>query len=437
MGGAVSACPARCSRFTNLKVTRVPGATSLTAARRAAYTALACVASTFCVPAISFAQTVVNVGTAAELQNAVSAANSAGGNRIIRLADGTYTLTDTLYVNAPSITITGASGNREAVIVQGDAMSATAKVKNLVRVGASNFTLSNLTLRRSGWHLLQIAGEANADNPKVSNVVFRDAYEQMLKVSIDQNNYASTSDNGIIENSLFEYTAGIGPQYYIGGIDVHGGKNWIVRGNTFRSIISPSQDVAEFAIHFWNQSADALIERNVIINCDRGIGFGLDNRGNSRGIIRNNMIYHSANAGQFHDTGIYLDQSPGTQVYNNTIYMENDYPRAIEYRFSSTSGVLIVNNLTNKPIASRDGATGTVGSNVENAARSWFVNASAGDLHLASAQSGVVDAGRTVSGLTDDIDGTARPQGAGIDIGADEWGSGGSRPNPPTNLRVQ
>lgn len=381
----------------------------------------------------------ISVSNVTQLVDAVTTANGTSGGTVIELADGTYTLPDTLYVNASSVTITGKSGNRNNVIIQGDAMSDSAQVKNLIRAAGSNFRISNLTLRRSGWHLLQIAGENNADNPVISNVVFRDAYEQMLKVSIDQNNYASTSDNGIIENSLFEYTAGIGPQYYIGGIDVHGGKNWIVRGNTFRSIISPSQTVAEFAIHFWNQSANPLVEKNVIVNCDRAIGFGLDSRGNTGGIIRNNMIYHAANAGSFADVAIYLDQSPNTQVYNNSIMLENSYPRSIEYRFAQTTNVLIVNNLSNRPVGARDGATGTVGSNVENASMSWFVNPTQGNLRLAASNTSVVDKGRTVSGLTDDIDGQSRPQGNGIDVGADEWGATASviRPNPPTDVRVQ
>ncbi len=266
--------------------------------------------------------------------------------------------------------------------------------------------------------------------------MFRDAYEQMLKVSIDPSNYSITGDNGLVEDSLFEYPAGIGPQYYIGGIDAHGAKNWIVRRNTFRSIVSPSQTVAEFAIHFWNQSGNPLVEQNVIVDCDRAIGFGLDGRGNTAGIIRNNMIYHSANVGQFADVAIYLEQSPNTQIYNNSIFMENSYPRSIEYRFAETSGVLIVNNLANKPIGARDGATATTGSNLESAAKSLFVNPVKGDLHLLAATAGVIDAGRTVNGLTNDIDGDARPQGAGIDIGADEWGGSSVKPNPPTGLRV-
>jgi len=376
----------------------------------------------------------INVSNASALASAVNTVNGSGGNSTIVLADGTYTLSDTLTIKVPNVTMTSQSGNRAAVIIQGDAMSESATVKNVIKVSASNFSISNLTLQKSGWHLIQIGGESNADGAVIRNVVFRDAWEQMLKVSIDQSNYSVTGDNGIIENSVFEYTAGIGPQYYIGGIDVHGGKNWVVRGNTFRSIISPSQTVAEFAIHFWNQSADALVEKNIIINCDRGVGFGLDGRGNSRGIIRNNMIYHSAGNGSFADTSIYLDQSPGTQIYNNTIYMENSYPRSIEYRFAESSGVLVVNNLSNRPAGARDGATGTEGNNVFNAAASWFVNPAQGNLRLAASNASVIDKGRAVSGLTDDVDGQAR-SGA-PDVGADEWGAT-VRPNPPTDVRVQ
>lgn len=384
---------------------------------------------------LAAAQTAIDVSTTAALQNAVSTANSLGGNVTISLADGTYSLTDTLYVNAPRVTITGASGDRTRVVIQGDAMSDTANVKNLIRVAASNFTLQNVTLRRAGWHLLQIAGESNADSPVVRNVIFRDSYQQMLKVSTAPNAPVEGSDNGLVESSLFEYTAGIGPQYYIGGIDAHNARNWIVRNNTFRGIASPSTGVAEFAIHFWNSSADNLVEKNLIVNCDRGIGFGLDGRPNSAGIIRNNMIYHADNGAPYADAPIALTESRDTQVYNNTIYLENSFPWAIEYRFPTTSGVTIVNNLANRPVRQRDGASGTTANNVANAAASWFVNPAGGDLHLSSGVSSVMDKGQSVAGLTDDFDGQARPQGAGIDIGADEV-SAAVAPKPPTNVEV-
>ncbi|MEZ5591644.1 MAG: right-handed parallel beta-helix repeat-containing protein [Gammaproteobacteria bacterium] len=384
----------------------------------------------------AFAAT-INVSTVTQLENAVATANSSGGNTTILMQDGVYTLNDTLYINAPAVTITSQSGNRENVIIQGDAMSSTARVGNVIRVAASSFKLDGITLQKSRWHLIQIAGERNADNPIIRNCIFRDAYEQMLKVSVGNNpsNPSVSSDNGLVENCLFEYSAEIGPQYYIGGIDAHGAKNWTVRNNTFRNIISPSSAVAEFAIHFWNYSANNTIEKNLIMNCDRGIGFGLAGRPNNGGVIRNNMIYHTANKGQFADTAIALTESPNTQVYNNTIFMKNSFPWAIEYRFTSTQNVLIANNLTNKPIQSRDGATGTIAKNVTNATGTWFVNRSSGDLHLASAVSTVVDMGQVISGLSDDFDGQNRPQGMGIDIGADEHASNLSL-QPPANLRI-
>jgi hypothetical protein len=52
----------------------------------------------------AFADT-VTVGTVAELHNAVASANSSGGNKTIAVRDGTYTLSDTLYVNAPNVAI--------------------------------------------------------------------------------------------------------------------------------------------------------------------------------------------------------------------------------------------------------------------------------------------------------------------------------------------
>ena len=375
---------------------------------------------------LASAQT-TTVGTVAQLESAVASANSSGGNRTILVLDGVYSLNGTLNVTAPNVTIAGQSGVRENVVIQGDAMSDTARIGNVIRVSGRNFRLSDVTLQKSGFHLIQIAGETGADAPVIRNCILRDAYQQMIKVSNDPAAPGVSSDNGLVENCLFEYTAGIGPQFYIGGIDAHASKSWVVRNNTFRSIISPSRSVAEFAIHFWDGSANNTVEKNLIVNCDRGIGFGLDGKGNTGGIIRNNMIYHAANAGRFADAGIALTESPGTQVYNNTIVMDNSFPRAIEYRFAVTTGVLIANNLTNKPIVSRNGASGVVSKNVTNAVGSWFVNPARGDLHLASAIGSVVGAGQIVAGLSDDFDG--QPRTASIDVGADQLVARSARPD--------
>jgi hypothetical protein len=136
-----------------------------------------------------------------------------------------------------------------------------------------------------GWvsnHAIQIHGEDNSSNTLISNLRIVDTYEQMVKISYNSSS-SNSSKNGKMEYCLLEYSSGMGPQYYIGGIDGHQCKNWTVRNNVFKNIRSPSEDVAEHAIHFWSNSEDTLVENNVIINCDRGIGFGLGSSGHSGG----------------------------------------------------------------------------------------------------------------------------------------------------------
>lgn len=356
------------------------------------------------------------VGTMEELITALSTTAVPGDT--ILLEEGTYQITTwALAVNTSNLTIRGLSGIRENVIVQGQGMT-TGSVNHGFFVAAHHVTIQDLTIQNVRNHGIQT--DVNIDYLHVNNCIFRDTYEQMLKVPYDTG-VSDPSEDGLIENCLFEYTEGIGPNWYIGGIDVHFGKDWIVRKNIFKNIQSPGGHIAEHAIHFWTRSQGTLAEQNLIINCDRGIGFGLESSPHFDGIIRNNMIYHDG-SGEFPDVGIALESSSDTQIYNNTVILNHTlHPNAIEYRFSDTIRTHIANNVTNKLITSRDGGTATVESNLTSARLSWFVNPSAGDLHLAHKIKSVVNQGIVITGLTNDFDGDRRPLQGGIDLGADEF----------------
>ncbi len=363
-----------------------------------------------CDKIIGEVDTVYNVS---QLWAAIQLANNFG-NRTILIANGTYPIASTAsypYITGSNLIFRSLSGNRDDVIITGQGMQ---DAGYLTEIGLSlvgdNITIADLTIRDVGNHGIS----TNSDNHFIHNVKIQDTYEQMIK-GTSGNNF---SNDVTVQCSLFEYTAGIGPQWYIGGLDIHEGVNWTVKDNIFRNISSPSVALAEHAIHFWDSSSENIVERNVIYNCDRGIGFGLGSSPNTGGIIRNNMIYNDGLA-IYDDVGIGLETSPNTQVYNNTIHIE--YPNAIEYRFAATNGVLIVNNLTNKAIASRNGGQASLMTNYDDALAEWFVDPAQGDLHLVDVIDQVVDQGTDLGNLAiDDLDQFSRPMGLGYDIGAQE-----------------
>lgn len=357
------------------------------------------------------------VSDAAELVEAIAQANT-GGDKLIELADGVYNLDSGLWVSASGVTVRSQSGNRDAVWMLGQGMDG--RVSHVFWAAASDFTVRDVTLGQVANHAVQVHGEMGVNNFKMINCRVIDTGEQMLKVSYDPARPDLRSVGGLVEGCWFEFTAGLAHQWYTGGVDAHQASGWIIRGNTFRGIRSPSGSVAEFAVHFWSDSMDTVVEKNLIINCDRGIGFGLGERGHRGGVIRNNMIYHDASEG-FADVGIALESAADAQVYNNTVYQEHSYPHAIEYRFGSTSGCFIANNLVNRAIASRDGGQADLQANLTDAQAGWFRDAAAADLSLSGPVGGVVDHGVDIAGLTEDYYGTSRPQGAGVDIGANEY----------------
>ena len=282
------------------------------------------------------------------------------GNVTVLIKDGTYQMPRGLWLTGSNITYKSFSGNRDNVVLKG-----SFKISHVFWITNDNVTIQDLTLGEVNNHGIQIHSELDADNANIKNVRFYDIKEQMLKGS-----GASTqvySDNCIVEDCLFEFTSGKAFQYYSGGIDVHKGKNWVVRNNEFRNIQTLSGSLTEGAIHFWNSSEGTIIEGNKIFNCDRGIMLGLDNSPHYGGLVINNFIHVSR------DVGIYLCQAQRAKVYNNTVFNDSNYPNSIEYRFTTT-GTEIINNLTNKAIASRNGGTALVENNIINSQQAWFAD---------------------------------------------------------------
>lgn len=297
----------------------------------------------------------VTVANTNELVKAVHSANQNGFTEII-LADGLYLLKNRLSFKKDHIRLVSASGKPKNVIIRGKGMVKHHNPEILIDVYADFVTISGVTLEQSGNHLIQVRAEADADYFTLTNSILRDSYEQMLKVSGEKG--GATSDFGQVSHSLFEYSAGIGPQYYIGGIDAHNSKSWLVENNTFRDIASPGKHIAQHAVHFWNGSSKVRVLGNTVINCDRGIGFGLGQDGEQHrgGEISRNVIIHTDDSDPYADVGIVLESSPGTIIDGNSIFLHNGYSNAIEFRFPQTQGVVISNNVTNKRIKGLDGA---------------------------------------------------------------------------------
>jgi hypothetical protein len=307
----------------------------------------------------------IQVNNEAQLYKAVRQANRTKGPTSIVLSDGRYNITQRLNFTGSHINLTSMSGDPALVILSGKGMKKSSSVEILIDVSGSNISLSGFTLEQSANHLIQVRAEKNADNFSLSNCILRDSYEQLLKVSSSPSSKAF-ANNGNIKNCLFEYSADMGPQYYIGGIDAHSSRNWTIVGNTFKNIASPSQHVAEHAIHFWRKSANITVLNNTIENCDRGIGFGLGDDINNQtdgGLIANNRISNSNPLHQFSDAGIILEASPNIEISNNKILMEGNYPNAIEYRFTATKNIVIKDNVTNKSIVSRNGGQAELSGN--------------------------------------------------------------------------
>jgi len=144
--------------------------------------------------------------------------------------------------------------------------------------------------------------------------------------------------------------------------------------------------------------------------------------------VANNTFVHTGNV--IADFAILMRCTNTVSIKNNTLY---NYARSgyryINQDMNNNTGVDISNN----SVYNYDGSSPTGGAYPgDNIAETWlkdpkFVNLGNLDLHLQST-SPLINRGTTISSITSDYDGSTRPQGGAYDMGAYEYGSGGTIP---------
>lgn len=385
--------------------------------------------------------TIVEVvpGQAGELKSIVTAAED--GTTIL-LHDGFYDMSgggsSQLVFSTPGVTLRSHSGNRQAVVLDGEYITG-----ELVSIYASNVTIADLTLQRAYYHPIHISGPQGSPitGAVIHNVRIVDPGEQAIKINPIDDGWV---DNGLIECSSIELTpagrAQVRNSCYTGGIDAHAAQGWTVRRNRIEGFWCDS-GLSEHGVHFWKASRDTLVERNVIVDCARGVGFGLgssggtrvypddpypgvNNKGHIDGVIRNNFIAATESAlfssDSGFDTGIGLEQAAGARVlHNSVVSSQAPASSSIEWRFTSTFAE-IANNLTTHVLRQRDGGQADPQGNISNAQMDWFFDVVSGDLHLEPNGAAAVNSGVLLPGGWADRDFDLERRDSWPDVGADE-----------------
>ncbi len=394
-------------------------------------------------------QNTIQISDATALQSAISSLTS--GTTLL-LDNGTYKIGRSLNIQVPDVTIRSKSGQRDAVILDGDhqSTSAVADFTNIIfGIHTSNVTIADLSIRRVRHHGIHIYPGANGNIKHITlhNLHVYDCGQQQIKVNSNGGDPASWVDSSSLQCSVVEvknhnFLQKESYGCYSGGLDVHGGFGWIVRDNLFKNIHCEG-GLLEHAVHFWSRSRDAFISNNRFENSYRAIGLGMkqeasghtrvypDNEGEKPyfdfigGIVVNNVIFNDSTVKL--ETGIELMNIKGTQILHNTIVSLTQPFNSMEYRWPNTN-VFIMNNLFSHNLMPRNDAQAETDANIQNTPEGYFANRITGDLTLTDKAVNAIDkAVSTTYAVEKDFNYTTRSK---PDIGAYEYTLGTSLLRP-------
>ena len=262
--------------------------------------------------------------------------------------------------------------------------------------GNDGIVIYGITIRDSNCHGIKVQGEGNNANVTIDSCKFIDICERMIKGSAGSEGYmipGMTITNNYFEDTQIPAASDHMEMFdgdYIAGIDMMVLDGALIAGNKFVNIKGMNGG-ARGAIFIWVGSKNITAEKNIILNCDRGICYG--NPGNTSvdggnlpyyvdgGIIRDNFITNPVSH------GIELAHTNNITVCRNTIFRENETGRGISETSISdekrSDGLIISNNIVRGEIDAK-------GAEIKNNTTgkidpAYFADITSGDLRLTEA----------------------------------------------------
>jgi hypothetical protein len=396
-------------------------------------------------PALPLAAATWNVDTVAGIDTAYAAA--VAGDEIV-IAAGTYQLDHTINLNTSGVTIRGATGNRDDVVLVGGGMN-THGVDEGISIAANDLTVRDLTVQDFYYNGIHCRAEDNADRYHIDNVKTVNIGERHIKGSRGPDGIADVSEDCIIEHVLMVQTIersghpDTDPDY-IGGMDMMCTRRLIVRDCVAQGIHGQN-DGGNAAIFLWNGVEDATVERNRVVGCAKGIAFGNPAAPGTQlatgrwhaigGVIRNNFVQRGAWT-TANNIGIELCSTKDVQVVDNTVYSDDaTFFRTIsisdcEVGVGLTTGDVLSGNLIRGQLKDFTDGSGwsQTGDLIDGTGATvlalWFLDPANGDYHLTASATGAIGHGTPSSAAPTDIDLDVRVSPG--DIGADQFGTGGT-----------
>ena len=370
---------------------------------------------------------IIRAGSVDELLEAVEKVPPGG---TILVADGHYMMPRYFEIRTDDVTLRGASGNRDAVIIDGT-QSRHGEILGIT--ACRGVTIADITIQNIKWNGFKINSNIGVQELTIYNCAIHNIWQRGVKgVAVPEENREEIRPrNCKVQYCLFyndrpkRYSDDEADKperfggNYIGGIDVMYATGWTISDNVFIGIQGRTGE-GRGGIFVWIDARDCAIERNFIIDCDAGISLGNPSRAEGVAVHGSNCVIRNNFVTRAHENGIFTAYTRHCLIQHNTIHdPDSELERLIRVILDNEELVIANNLLSGPPLQNDSTPPARLVQNWITPRVDFFAAPEEGDLHLTKENEQIVGRADPAWSTERDIDGEKRSSPA--TIGADEF----------------